>query len=208
MECVLEVYARPYDSHHPVLCFDERPCFLIGDGIVPIPVEPGKVAKEDFMYEKLGSCAVLLAVEPLTGRRFVKVCEHRTAQEYAAFMQELEQAYPQAVQITLVQDNLNTHHGGSFYKVVQPKEAYRLVNRFEWVYTPKHASWLNMTELEFSALSRQCLDRRIPTLDQLRSEVLAWVQERQCLGIRLHWQFSLESARTKLQRHYESAKTY
>jgi hypothetical protein len=208
MECVLEVYARAYDPKYPVLCFDERPCFLIGDVIIPVPVEPGKVAKEDFMYEKLGSCAVLLAVEPLTGRRFVKVCEHRTAQEYAAFMQELEQAYAQADQITLVQDNLNTHHGGSFYKIAQPQQAHLLVSRFEWVYTPKHASWLNMVELEFSALSKQCLDRRIPTIEELRSEVLTWVQQRQRLQIRLHWQFSLQAARTKLQRHYQSARTY
>lgn len=206
MELVLDVYARPYDPRRPVLCFDERPCFLIGDVIVPVPLEPGKVAKEDYTYEKLGSGCVLLAVEPLTGRRFVQVCERRTAVQYAEFMQRVEQAYPEAEQITLVQDNLNTHHGGSFYKVNTPQEAHRLVRRFEWVFTPKHASWLNMVELEFSAMSRQCLDRRIPSLEQLRDEVETWVAERDSLGVKLNWQFSVVTARSKLERHYNNIK--
>ena len=206
MERVLDVYARPYDPKRPVLCFDERPCFLIGDVLVPVPVEPGKLAKEDYMYEKFGSCVVLLAIEPLTGRRFVKVRSQRTAAEYTEFMREVEQAYPDAVQITLLQDNLNTHHGGSFYKFHSPEEAHRLVGRFEWVYTPKHASWLNMAEIEFSALSRQCLNRRIPTEEQLRVEVEPWAQEREHLGIRIEWQFSTETARTKLKRRYDKIK--
>ena len=131
MERVLDVYARPYDPKRPVLCFDERPCFLIGDVILPVPAAPGKVAKEDFMYEKLGCGAVLFAVEPLTGRRFVQVCERRTAAEYTAFMQMVDQAYPEAEQLTLLQDNLNTHHGGSFYKFMSPAAAHLLVGRFE-----------------------------------------------------------------------------
>jgi transposase len=203
MERVLDVYARPYDPKRPVLCFDERPCFLIGDVICPVPVEPGKVAKEDYMYEKFGSCCVLFAVEPLTGRRFVQVCERRTAREYTQFMQQIEQAYPEADQITIVQDNLNTHHGGSFYKFMTPEAAHRLVGRFEWVFTPKHASWLNMAELEFSAMSRQCLDRRISTKDALTTEVEAWVMQREQLKIQLSWQFSIQTARTKLSRHYD-----
>lgn len=178
MERVLDIYTRPYDTSRPVLCFDEQACFLIGDVMTPVPMEPGRVAKEDYEYQRFGSCALLLAVEPRTGRRFVKVCARRTAEEYTAFMRELEQAYPEAVQITLVQDNPNTHHGGSFYKFMSPQAAHRLVGRFEWVYTPKHASWLNMAELEFSALQRQCLDRRIPSLERLSSEVEAWVAAR------------------------------
>ena len=189
-----------------MLCFDERPCFLIGDVLIPVPLEQGKVAKEDYMYEKFGSCCVLFAVEPLTGRRFVQVCERRTAVEYAAFMQHVEQAYPEAERITIVQDNLNTHHGGSFYKVNSPVEAHRLVRRFEWVFTPKHASWLNMAEIEFSAMSRQCLDRRLSTIDRLRDEVLAWVEERQHLSVKLNWQFSIETARSKFKRHYDAIK--
>lgn len=206
MEIVLDVYSRPYDPRRPVLCFDERPCFLIGDVLIPVPLEQGKVAKEDYMYEKFGSCCVLFAVEPLTGRRFVQVCERRTAVEYAAFMQHVEQAYPEAERITIVQDNLNTHHGGSFYKVNSPVEAHRLVRRFEWVFTPKHASWLNMAEIEFSAMSRQCLDRRLSTIDRLRDEVLAWVEERQHLSVKLNWQFSIETARSKFKRHYDAIK--
>lgn len=206
MERVLDVYARPYDPLSPVLCFDERPCFLIGDVICPVPAEPGKVAKEDFMYEKLGSCALLFAIEPLTGRRFAKVCAQRTAAEYTAFMREVAAAYPHAQSITLVQDNLNTHHGGSFYKFMEPAAAHRLVGRFDWVYTPKHASWLNMAELEFSALSRQCLDRRIASEERLRQEVIAWVTQREAAKVKLVWQFTVDRARTTLQNSYESIR--
>lgn len=208
MESVLEIYARPYDPKHPVLCFDERPCFLIGDVLIPVPTEPGKVAKEDYMYEKNGSCCVLLAVEPLTGRRFVKVHERRTAAEYAAFLRHVEQNYPDAESISVVQDNLNTHHGGSFYKSYEPEEAHRLVRRLHMIYTPKHASWLNMAEIEFSVMSRQCLDRRIPTMEQLRDEVEAWISERDRLGVKLNWQFSVVTARSRFKRHYDNLKTY
>ena len=206
MERVLDVYARPYDSRRPVLCFDERPCFLIGDVITPVPAEPGKVAKEDYMYEKLGCCAVLFAIEPLTGRRFVKVAERRTAAEYTAFMQEIDEAYPEAEQISVIQDNLNTHHGGSFYKFMAPEAAHRLVGRVEWVFTPKHASWLNMAELEFSAMSRQCLDRRIASIDVLAPEVETWTKAREAAKVTLNWQFSVQTARTKLARHYEGVR--
>nr|WP_233218924.1 IS630 family transposase [Deinococcus arcticus] len=206
MERVLDVYARPYDERFPVLCFDEQPCFLIGDVLAPVPMEPGRVAKEDYEYLRFGSCALLLAVEPRTGRRFVKVCARRTAEEYTAFMQDLERAYPVAVQITLVQDNLNTHHGGSFYKWMNPQQAHQLVGRFEWIYTPKHASWLNMAELEFSALQRQCLNRRIASLERLRSEVEAWVAARERAGATLSWQFSTQVARRTLQPHYEAIR--
>lgn len=206
MERVLDVYTRPYDERFPVLCFDEQPCFLIGDVLAPVPMEPGRVAKEDYEYQRFGSCALLLAVEPRTGRRFVKVCARRTAEEYTAFMQDLERAYPEAVQITLVQDNLNTHHGGSFYKWMSPQQAHQLVGRFEWIYTPKHASWLNMAELEFSALQRQCLNRRIPSLERLRSEVEAWVAARERAGVTLNWQFSTQVARRTLRPHYEAIR--
>ena len=206
MERVLDVYMRPYDEQNPVLCFDEQPCFLIGDKLAPVPMEPGKVARQDYEYERFGSAVVLLAVEPLTGRRFVKVCARRTAEEYTEFMQELEWAYPQAARITLIQDNLNTHHGGSFYKVNTPEEAHRLVRRFEMIYTPKHASWLNMAEIEFSAMSRQCLDRRLPSIEQLREEVKTWVAERERLNVKPNWQFSVVTARSKFKRHYDSIK--
>ncbi|WP_168733505.1 transposase [Deinococcus sp. Arct2-2] len=158
------------------------------------------------MYEKCGSCGVLLAVEPLTGRRCVHVTTPRTAQEYSAFMTEVEAAYPEADQITLVQDNLNTHHGGSFSTFMTPEAAHRLVGRFEWVCTPKHASWLTMAELEFSALSRQCLNRRRPSEERLRAEVIPWVEQRDRAKVKLVWQFTVHAARTKFSRHYESVR--
>ena len=166
MEQVLDVYARPYNVKRPVINFDERPCFLIGDVICPVPVEPGKSAKEDYQYAKMGCCSVFLAVEALTGRRFVEVCERRTALEYAAFKKRVIEAYPEAEVVTFIEDNLNTHCGGSFYKVMPPEEAHQVVRQCEWVFTPKHASWLNMAEIELSAMSRQCLDRRIPTIEK------------------------------------------
>lgn len=206
MERVLAVYARPYDPKRPVLCFDERPCFLIDDVIVPVAMAAGKVAKEDYSYEKRGSCAVLFAFEPLTGKRFVTVCQRRTAKEYSSFMQQLAHSYPKAQQITLVQDNLNTHHGGSFYRHLQPEQARDLETCFEWVYTPKHASWLNMAELELSAMSRQCLDRRIGSEALLRQEVTAWVAAREAAEVVVNWQFSIQDARCKFKRHYDSVR--
>lgn len=207
MERVLRVYSRPYNPAYPVICFDERPCFLIGDVLAPLPVEPGRVAREDYEYEKFGNCAVLMAVEPLTGRRWVEIGARRTAKEYAEFMRRVESDLPEAVKITLLQDNLNIHHGGSFYKWVSAEEALRLTERFEWVYTPKHASWLNMAEIEFSAMSRQCLNRRIPTVEKLSEEVKSWVEERNCLRIKLNWQFTVEDARLKMARHYGNIRT-
>ncbi len=148
----------------------------------------------------------MMALEPLTGKRWVKVYAQRTAKEYTMFMQYLKQQF-EGKQIRLVQDNLNTHCGGSFYKHLEPEQAFKLRECFDWVFTPKHASWLNMVELEFSALSRQCLDRRIASMGLLEGEVLAWVAERNRLGVRVEWQFSVEVAREKLGRHYKSIKT-
>jgi hypothetical protein len=207
MERVLHTYSLPYDAKRPVLCFDERPCFLIGDVLEPIPMSEGESKREDYQYSKHGSCCVLLAVEPLTGKRWVKVYERRTAQEYTDFMRYLEQQFPEAQQITVVQDNLNTHGAGSFYKHLEPQAAFDLARRFDWVFTPKHASWLNMAELEFSALSRQCLKRRIATQAKLEAEVLAWVGRRNQLQVRVDWQFSVGAARGKLQRHYKAIRT-
>lgn len=147
----------------------------------------------------------MMALEPLTGKRWVKVYAQRTAKEYTMFMEYLEQQFI-GKQITLVQDNLNTHCGGSFYKHLEPDQALVLKQRFDWVFTPKHASWLNMVELEFSALSRQCLDRRIASMRLLEVEVVEWVAERNRLGVRVEWQFSVEVAREKLGRHYKTIK--
>jgi transposase len=207
MEQVLHTYSLPYNPKRPVLCFDERPCFLIGDVLQPIPMRHGQSKREDYQYEKHGSCCVLLAFEPHTGQRWLKVYKQRTAKEYTHFMRYLAQQFPQAERISLVQDNLNTHHPGSFYRQLDPQKAFELAQRFTWTYTPKHASWLNMVELEFSALSRQCLNRRIASQAQLQKEVLAWAKARNKAHIKVSWQFSIEIARHKLQRHYKSVRT-
>ncbi len=202
MERILALYALPYDPLYPVVCFDERPCFLIGDTLVPRPMQPGKIRKEHYTYEKLGSCALLAAIEPLTGRRLGQVHPQRTKREYTLFCQALAAQYPDAIQIRLIQDNLNTHNASSFYEHLPAEEAYALAQRFEFIYTPKSASWLNMIECEFAVVSRLCLNRRIPTIDLLRTEAVALLDERSRKQIRITWQFSIESARTKLNTHY------
>jgi transposase len=185
-----------------VVCFDERPCFLIGDTLMPIPMQPGRVRKEHYTYEKLGSCALLAAIEPLTGRRIAQVQARRTKREYMLFCQTLAAQYPDAITIRLVQDNLSTHNASAFYEHLPAAEAYALAQRFEFIYTPKSASWLNMIECEFAVISRLCLNRRIPTIEQLRTEVLALLNERTRKQIKIVWQFSLQAARAKLNTHY------
>lgn len=196
------LYALPYDASEPVVCFDERPCFLIGETVEPITMQSGQVRKEHYAYEKNGSCALLAAIEPLTGERFAQVHSQRTKREYALFCQTLAARYPEAKKIHLVQDNLNTHHLSAFYEHLPADEAFALAQRFEFHYTPKSASWLNMIEIEFSALARGCLHRRIPSIEQLEREVLALINERNQQRIKIHWQFSLEAARDKMNRHY------
>ncbi len=202
MEQILALYALPYDPAYPVVCFDERPCFLIGDRLTPVPMRSGKVRKQHYTYEKLGSCALLAAIEPLTGRRLGQVHAQRTKREYTLFCQALAALYPDAIKIRLVQDNLNTHNASSFYEHLPAAEAYALAQRFEFIYTPKTASWLNMIECEFAVISRLCLNRRIPTMEQLGSEVVALLEERSRKQIRITWQFSVQAARSKLNTHY------
>ena len=203
MENILYLYGLPYDPSRPLVCFDERPCQLIEDVLVPLPMDPGKTKREDYHYKRNGVCTVFIAFEPLTGRRFVQVRQRRTKKDYAEFMQELaESHYPSAEQIVLVQDNLNTHSPGSFYAAFDPDEAFALAQRFEMHYTPTKASWLNMVEIELSVLSKQCLDRRIGDLDTLEREVLAWVRRRNDQHATVHWQFTQMKARDKFKRFY------
>lgn len=204
MEEVLRLYALPYDPNYPVVCFDERPCFLIGQTIEPLAMQSGQVRKEHYAYQKNGSCALLAAIEPLTGQRLGQVFPQRTKKEFTQFAQALAATYPKAKKIRLVLDNLNTHNTGSFYENLPADEAFALAQRFEFHYTPKSASWLNMIECEFSAVARQCLNRRIPTIKQLEKEVLAIIKERNKKKIKIVWQFSIESARNKLNRHYQN----
>jgi transposase len=204
MELILALYLRPYDPRRPVICFDERPCFLIGDKVEPLAMQRGQVRKEHYAYEKLGSCALLAAIEPLTGQRLAQVHRQRTKKEFTLFCQALSAAYPEASQIELVLDNLNTHNASAFYESLPAEEAFALAQRITFHYTPKAASWLNMIEIEFSALARLCLKRRIPTLQKLEQEILALVNERHTKRIKIHWQFSLDAARGKLNRHYRN----
>jgi hypothetical protein len=202
MEDVLDLYEQPYDPKHPVICFDERPCQLIDDIIVPIPMKPGKPQRNDYEYRRNGTCCILIAFEPKTGKRIIQVSRHRTKADYAYFMKRLSGKHTDAEYINLVQDNLNTHTAGSFYSVFSPQEAFELAKKFEFHYTPIKGSWLNMAEIEISALSRQCLDRRIGDIEKLAHEVKAWEQERNRLNAKVRWQFTKEDAREKFQRHY------
>ena len=162
----------------------------------------GEIAKQHYEYEKLGSASLLAAIEPLTGRRLGQVYEQRTKREFTLFCLLLSAAYPQAKRIRVVLDNLNTHNASSFYEQLSAEQAFALAERFELIYTPKGASWLNMIECEFSSIARLCLDRRIATIEHLRSEVLALLQERSAKAIKINWQFSIGAARSKLNSHY------
>jgi hypothetical protein len=204
MEDVLDLYEQPYDPKRPIICFDERPCQLIGDVIVPIPIKPGSSKKEHYEYIRNGTCCIFLAFEPRTGKRMISVKEHRTKVDYADFMKILAQNYSYADTILLVQDNLNTHTAGSFYNAIPPEKAFELAKRFEYHYTPKKGSWLNMAEIELSALSKQCLDRRSGNMQMLAAEVGNWERERNAIGATVRWKFNKDNARVKLQRHYSN----
>jgi hypothetical protein len=204
MEQVLDIYERPYDSDYPVICFDERPCQLLGDVLMPIPMKPGRVERQDYEYKRNGTCVVLMAVEPLAGRRVITVTERRTKIDYAEFMKALAASYPAAEKIVLVQDNLNTHNPSSFYEAFPAAEAFALAQRFEMIYTPKKASWLNMAEIELSALSKQCLDRRIAEMKTLATQVGIWTKQRNRLKAGISWNFTKNDARNKLSRHYDT----
>jgi hypothetical protein len=203
MEQILHLYSLPVDEHYPVVCFDERPCFLIGEAVKGLEMKAGQVARQHYAYEKRGSCVLLMAIEPKTSKRVARLSDRRTKLDYAHFMKSLAARYPKAKKILVVQDNLNTHSTSAFYEAFSAEEAFALSQRFEFYYTPKRASWLNRIEIEFSALSKQCLNRRIATKQELEKEVLAIVKEREEKAIKIEWQFSIKRARAKLNRHYQ-----
>jgi hypothetical protein len=171
MEDILYLYSLEYNELRPVVCFDELPVQLLGEVVTPLPMKAGKPKRSDYEYARHGACSLLVAFEPLTGKRLVEMSKQRTKADYCRFMQRVSEMFPQAEQIVLVQDNLNTHNAGSFYESLPPEEAFALRQRFEMHYTPKKGSWLNMTELELSALSRICLSRRIPSMEELDREI-------------------------------------
>jgi DDE superfamily endonuclease len=208
MEEVLVVYQRPLDPAHPVLCMDETSKQLVGETRVALPVEPGQPQRTDYEYERHGVANLFLFSEPLTGWRQVRVTEQRTRVDWAEAMRELsDRCYPAAQRITVVLDNLNTHGPASFYEAFAPEEARRLSERFEFHYTPKHGSWLNIAEIELSVLSRQCLDRRIGEAGLLQREIEAWQQKRNAASKTIDWQFTTADARIKLKRLYPVIQT-
>ena len=205
MEDVLEVYTRPYDSSRPQICMDETSKQLLRDASQPLPIGPGRPQRQDYEYERDGVVNLFMFTEPLTGRRWVDVTEHRTKADWARQIKEMvDLRYPQAEQIVLVMDNLNTHTLASLYEAFDPSEARRLAQKLEIHYTPKHGSWLNMAEIELSILSRQCLERRVPDLETLEAEVAAWQERRDQKGGKIEWRFSTHDARIKLKRLYPS----
>lgn len=203
MEDVLDVYARPYDPRRPQVCIDEGGKQLIGDVRSPLPVRPGSVRREDYEYERQGMANLFMVFEPLAGTRQVEVTQRKTNADFARLIRRLvDEWYPQAEKIVLVLDNLSTHGPAALYGTFEPAEAWRLVQKLEWHYTPKHGSWLNVAEMELSVLARQCLDRRIADLEALRREVAAWVRSRNAAVARVDWRFTTAGARVKLKRLY------
>lgn len=205
MEDVLDLYARPADETVARICFDERPCQLLGDVMVPLPMTPGHPHKEDYEYKRQGTAVILLAYDIDRGHRYLQVRARRTKADYTDFMAWLVRThYPTTPNIQVVQDNLNTHTYGSFYEHLPYARAHELRNQLEFHFTPKHASWLNMAELEFAALGKQCLDHRIATQALLEQEALAWQDERNQQTHRIVWSFTTTHARQKLKRLYKA----
>jgi hypothetical protein len=205
MEDVLEVYKLPYDSMRPVVCLDETSKQLIGEARTPVPASPGQVAQYDYEYVRNGVANIFMIFEPLAGQREVEVTDRRTKKDWAQCVQKIaDEMYPDAEKIVLVEDNLNTHSPASLYEAFDPAEAKRLTDRFEFHYTPKHGSWLDMAEIELGILGRQCLSRRIDNVDDLRREVEAWKVARNIRRTKVDWQFTTEDARIKLKRLYPS----
>ena len=202
MEKVLDVYRRPYNASLPVVCMDETPRQLIRETRTPVPARPGQPERHDYEYERCGVCNVFMACEPLAGKRMTKVTERKTKSDWAHFLHDIAERYTRAKRITLVMDNLNTHSPGALYLAFPPDQAKALWDRFEFVYTPKHGSWLNVAEIELNVMIRQCLGRRIDSVQEIQAEVLAWQGHRDQLQAKVNWHFTAEDARVKLKRLY------
>jgi hypothetical protein len=204
MEQVLDVYKRAYNEDYPVVCMDESPEQLI-ETVQEEVMQPGKEARVDYEYVRHGVANIFMANKPLKGHRFVEVTKLKTKADWAKFVRRIaEEMYPQAKRITLVMDNFGTHTIGAFYEAFSPEEAKRLIDRFEFVFTPKHGSWLNMAEIELHVLNAQCLNRHIATMEEMQKEVLAWQEHRNNKECKINWQFTTKDARIKLKRLYPS----
>ncbi len=203
MEDVLALYAQAPQPGIASVYFDERPCQLLGEKVAPLPMQPGQPARQDYEYRRNGTAVILLAYDLETGQRYVQVRKQRTKQDYAPFMNWLaKEHYPHVEQIDLVQDNLNTHSYGSFYEHLPAQQARKLACKFNFHFTPKHGSWLNMAEMEFSVLARECLNRRIASIEELDKQVLIWGEQRNRKAAKIHWSFTVNTAREKMASHY------
>lgn len=204
MENLLELYAREPVAGKARVCFDERPCQLLGEVVEPLPMKPGKPEKQDNEYRRNGKAVILLAYDMDTGQRYLQVREQRTKKDYAQFMEWLaKEHYAHVEEIELVQDNLNTHSYGSFYENLPAREARELAHKLNFHFTPRHGSWLNMAEIEFSALARECLDRRIGSIEELEKQALIWCENRNRRATKIHWSFTVDNARQKLEGQYK-----
>ena len=205
MERVLDVYKRPYDVDYPVVCMDESPKQLIEEGRTSTPMKPGQEARVDYEYIRHGVINIFIANEPLKGKRFVEVTDFKTKKDWAQFIRMIaDEKYPEAKKITLVMDNFNTHNASAFYETFEPAEAKRIWDRFEFIYTPKHGSWLNMAEIELHVLNRQCLNRHMSDISIIKKEVKEWLTTRNNKNSKINWQFTTNDARFKLKRLYPS----
>ena len=205
MEKVLDVYKRPYNEDNPVVCMDESPKQLISDARPSSPMKPGQESRVDYEYVRHGMVNIFMANEPLKGKRMVEVTEYKTKKDWAKFVKRIaDELYPNVNKITLVMDNLKTHVASAFYETFEPEEAKRIWDRFEFIYTPKHGSWLNMAEIELHVLNGQCLNRHIPTMVKVREEVDAWQNHRNNKNGSINWQFTTKESRVKLKRLYPS----
>ena len=203
MEEILEIYKREYDEDYPLLCFDESSKQQIQEVMESLPMKPGKAKRYESEYKRNGTSNLFMIFEPFKGKRHVKVTKQRTKNDWAECMKEIvDKLYPKAKRITIVQDNLNTHTPAALYGRFSPEEARRIAEKIDIQYTPKHGSWLNMAEIEFSALSRQCLKRRIGSMEELKREVKAWEKERNDTKVKCNWRFRTEDARVKLRKLY------
>jgi len=205
MEIVLDVYKRPFNKDYPVVCMDESPKQLIKEGKKSISMKPGQEKRLDYEYIRHGVVNIFMATEPLNGKRIVEVTEFKTKKDWAAFMKKVADVhYVKAKKISLVMDNFGTHGASAFYETFEPNEAKRLLDRFEFIYTPKHGSWLNMAEIELHVLNGQCLNRHISTINEVKEEVNAWQKNRNNKNSKINWQFTNKHARVKLKRLYPS----
>jgi hypothetical protein len=205
MEDVLDVYKRPYNPRRPQVCFDERPKQLVGEIRKPIPLVPGKLARYDYEYKRNGVANIFMVFEPLAGKRHVRITWRRTKKDWAECMCQLvDEIYPDAEQIMLVMDNLNTHTKASLYEAFEPTEAKRIADKLEIHPTPKHGSWLNMAEIEISVMERQCLAERMDNIEHLEHQAVAWAEKRNAKEVKVNWRFTKDDARIKLKKLYPS----